>query len=156
MTAPAYVRLVTAVTSALFLIPGCRDIFAPGVALPFPGDAKMMEGLYKDVNKASLEGRKMLFFSNCLGVFIVTLATAKAVTMLTNPEGTFLRRNLMFVFGFTDLLLAACFQKHAALFADLGTSVGPYKVLLLIHGSVLLFDAIARKRTPKSAGKKKK
>lgn len=80
-----------------------------------------------------------------LALLLAGAALAKLVTVFSNPEGTFLRRNLFAAFGIADLAICyACCQ----------ASVTKQGVALFgVEGAALLHDALLR---PRSAAKAKK
>lgn len=50
---------------------------------------------------------QMLFVAHAWGIMVVTIALVKFVTVFTNPEGTFLRRNLFATLGLGKRRLAS-------------------------------------------------
>lgn len=114
MSPPAYVKLCTLLAEGLLLAPGLRNLMAPGAMLPILGDAEFTRGLFGDVTAGTLDGRRALALSQLWGALIVAFGMVKLVTIFTNPEGTFLRRNLMLTIGFGDVLLFAFLQASAS------------------------------------------
>ena len=147
---------IVGASNALFLILGLRDIFFPGTALPMPDDDKLVAAFFGpipvgDCGKKAFDclPGKMLMLSQLWGVLLATVAATKLTCVLTNPEGTFLRRNLFLVFGVSDLLMAYLGQVHGPYLATQGASVTPFCIALGIEGAALLHDALTRDRAEK-------
>ena len=81
-----------------------------------------------------------------VGALITIISASKTTTIMYEGEGTFLRRNLMIVYGSANMYIAFTFIKH---FPGSNAIVG----LLALEGLIYLADGIGRKRTPKE-GKK--
>lgn len=116
MSPPHYVQACTLLAEGYLLSMGVRDLVAPGQPLSLPGDVAVM-GLYGDLSAGTLDGKKALALSQFFGALMVALGLLKLVTVFTNPEGTYLRRNLMLAIGVGDLLIFAFLQVGRALSA---------------------------------------
>ena len=89
MPVPAHVKAVVGIFNATFLVLGMRDIFAPGLGLPMPGDPELVAAFFgplpvgscgkKDVS--CLPG-KMLMLSQLWGVLLSTVAACKVCNRL--------------------------------------------------------------------------
>ena len=65
-------------------------------------------------------------------------------------EGTFLRRNLLLVFGLTDFGIAYIFNSHNEFFlTTYGADASPFVLMLMVEGLAYLSDALFRKRVKK-------
>ena len=88
----------------------------------------------------------MLAACQMLGACVLALALAKLVTVF-HAQGTNLQRNLMLVFGITNLLLFALLYTHTQFLADgYGVSVLAPKSALAVEAAALLLDALTRPR----------
>ena len=154
MPVPAHVKVVIGLCSALFLAAGSRDIIAPGSGLPgMPDDDKVIAAVFgappvgacgkKEVG--CVPGR-MLFVSNGWGLMVVTLSIVKLVTVFSNPEGTFLRRNLFLTLGLSDVLFAGIIYSHEPYFNSQGASAMGFVAAMVVEGLTLLQDAFMRTR----------
>lgn len=157
MPIPTHVKVVVGLCSALFIAAGSRDLIAPGSGLPgMPDDDKVIAAVFgsppvgacgkKEVG--CVPGR-MLFVSNGWGIMVVTLALLKLVTVFSNPEGTFLRRNLFVVMGLSDVFFAWTVYSHEAYFNSQGASAMGFVAAFGVQGLTLLQDALMRTRKPK-------
>lgn len=109
MSPPAYVQLATLLAEGYLLTTGIRDLVAPGYSLPIPGDLALV-GLFGDISAGTLDGQKALALSQLFGAMMVAMAAVKITTIFTNPEGTYLRRNLMLTIGLGNMLVFAFLQ----------------------------------------------
>jgi hypothetical protein len=150
MHVPGYVKLSVFTAEAYLVSTAVRDLLAPGTPLPVVGDAELVKGLWGDVSSVTLESRRMLAQEQFWGACLLALALVKLVTIFTNPEGTFLRRNLMLAIGLADVGVWAVLQQHSQVLSDgYGVSLLPFKCALLLEGSALLLDAVLRPRRVK-------
>jgi hypothetical protein len=158
---PTHVKVVVALTSALLVAAGSRDIFYPGMGLPgLPDDDKTIKAVFgaqpvgscgkKEVG--CVPGR-MLFVSQCWGAMVVTIALTKLTTVFSHLEGTFLRRNLFGVLGLSDVVFAYIIHSHEAYFNSQDASGMGFMAAFAVEGLVLLHDALTRPRAPKKAKK---
>ena len=99
---------------------------------------------------APVEG-VFLFLEQFVGVLLITIALAKLSTIFTHTqESTFLRRNLLLVFGLTDLLAAYYGYLHSAFMMDTyGADIRPYIGIFAVEGLSYVHDALLRKRKVK-------
>ena len=161
MSPPVHVKAIVAFAQSLFLAIGIRDLVATGTPLPLPDEEKLMKMFEADSSMKSSavfrsEGAKM-FFGQLFGCFITTVALVKMTAVFTNLEGTFLRRNLFITLGLCDWLTAGTLLGHDAFFmSSFDVTVKPFIGIMAVEGAVLLFDALFRERSLKSAAKKKK
>ena len=90
----------------------------------------------------------MLCILQAWGILCLTIALLKLTTVFTHTsEGTFLRRNLLIVFGVCNIAFAASFYKNAPFIYDnYGADNTPYAALLTLEGVVYLADALLRPR----------
>ncbi len=138
---------------------GARDLFATGTPLPVIGDDKNMllwgSAIVKKKGRVQMPvDGVMLFIAQSVGMYLITIALIKLVTVFTNVgEGTYLRRNLFLTFGVADLALAYLLYSHQAFFADFtgGGTLLPYVGLLSCEGLVFVMDATMRDRKTKKA-----
>jgi len=100
---------------------------------------------------APVEG-VMLALEQTWGAFTITIAFAKLITVFSNTsEGTFLRRDLLAMFGAMNLVVAYLFNMHLAFLKQkYGFDTYPFVILLSIEGLVYLGDAVLRERKVKS------
>jgi hypothetical protein len=157
---PTHVKAIVALTSALFLAAGGRDIVSPGAGLPLPDDDKVIQSLFGappvgacTASEVGCVPGRLLFLSHGWGMMVVTLALAKVVTVFSHPEGTYLRRNLFLLFGASDLAFGAIVQSHEPLFASRGASALGFVAAFAVEGLVFLHDALTRARPAKKAKK---
>ena len=150
MSPPIHVKAVALLANAAFLAIGCRDMFAREKEL-FPGDDALRESII-----GGHAGAQKFF-----GCLLATLAALKLATVFTNPEGTFLRRNIMAVAGGADLLTV--YLLCSTLGVDDGESLKAAPValqgalaLLVAEGGIFSADVLFRARAPKKAAKGKK
>jgi len=161
MSPPTYVKAVVGLAQTLFLCIGVRDLVATGTPLPLPDEEKLMQifkadGSYRSTATFRSEGA-MLFFGQLFGCFIITIALAKLAIVFTNPEGTFLRRNMFITMGICDLLTAGTLLQHDAYFmSTFDVTVKPFIFLMTLEGAVFLFDALFRPREEKALAEKNK
>ena len=156
MAVPGHVQLVVLLVSVLLLAAGARDMFFPGAGLPIPDDDKVIGAVFgkqpvgacgkKEVG--CVPGR-MLFISQVWGSMVVTITLIKLVTTFSNPEGTYLRRNLFLTLGLCDLVTAYFIYVHEPLFVSQGGSAMGFMAAFGVEGLVLLHDATMRERNPK-------
>ena len=149
MSPPIHVKAVALLANAAFLAVGCRNMFAPEKEL-FPGDDALRESII-----GGHAGAQKFF-----GCLLATLAALKLATVFTNPEGTFLRRNIMAVAGGADLLTV--YLLCSALGVDDGESLKAAPValqgalaLLVAEGGLFSADVLFRARAPKKTTKGK-
>ena len=150
---PLHVKIVVGLCSGLFFVAGSRDIFFSGAALPMPDDDKTIAAVFGAQPVGSC-GKKevgckpgqMLFLAQAWGIMVVTIALTKFVLCFSNPEGTFLRRNLFAVLGLSNLGFASLGFQHEAYFNSQGASAMGFWVAFAVEGAVLLHDAILRTR----------
>jgi len=158
MAPPSHVQAVTALCNVFLLVACCRDVFFPGTPLPLPGEDKLMliwgsktskKGL---MSAAPVEG-VMLMICQGWGLVWATVALCKLITVFTNmQEGTFLRRNLFFVFGTMDMAVAYMFFTFEDFISNaFGASLVPFVALFALEGIVFLQDAAMRPRKRKAA-----
>ena len=145
MSPPSHVKAVALLANAAFLAVGCMDMFASEKEL-FPGYGALRESII-----GGHAGAQKFF-----GCLLATLAALKLVTIFSNPEGTFLRRNLMAAAGGADLL--AVYLLCTTLGVDDGDSLkaapDALKValaLLVVEGGLFSADVLFRGRTKKAA-----
>ena len=102
---------------------------------------------------APVEG-VFLMLEQLVGCFVVAVALAKLAVVFTHTqESTFLRRNLLCVFGFTDVVTAFFMSQHNAFLKETyGADALPFVLVLAAEGVSFLMDALLRERKPK--GKK--
>ena len=134
--------------------------FAPGAALPIPGDAEFMKVWGSTFTvlgsrvAAPVEGANLML-EQTGGAMEIGIAVAKLTTVWTNTqEGTFLRRNLLGVFGVVQLLMAFLLYKHTAFIKDnYGADLTMWSVLTLAEGLIYLGDVLLRERKTKTKKK---
>ena len=149
MPVPTYVKAVTAVASTLFNAAGTRDIVAPGAPLPLPDDDKLMLALW---GLRPLDPSKVLL-AQFIGMMVISIALIKLTAVFTNPEGTFLRRNLFLLFAVLDTAMAYLFVWHESTIKKFGATALPFAAALLLEALVFGVDGYARPR-PVAAKKK--
>eukprot|EP01062_Namystynia_karyoxenos_P034367 TRINITY_DN251_c0_g1_i1.p3 TRINITY_DN251_c0_g1~~TRINITY_DN251_c0_g1_i1.p3 ORF type:complete len:145 (+),score=56.39 TRINITY_DN251_c0_g1_i1:86-520(+) len=138
MSPPMHVKAVCGFTSALRFSYGICDILCPGKAvMPL-----------NDVNDFFFENSpKGNALQQGWGTFLVAMAAAQATTLFTNPEGTFLRKNLLIAYGITDLIQAAVYFKvNQWIQKENGPSLVPFIFLGVVEAAVYLHDAYFRPR----------
>ena len=125
-----------------------------------PGDADFMKVWGSSFTvlgsrvAAPVEGANLML-EQTGGAMQVGLAVAKLTTVWTNTqEGTFLRRNLLGVFGVVQLLMAFLLYKHTAFINDnYGADMTVWSVLTLAEGLIYLGDVLLRERKTKTKKK---
>mmetsp|Transcript_28800 Transcript_28800/g.73954 ORF Transcript_28800/g.73954 Transcript_28800/m.73954 type:complete len:163 (+) Transcript_28800:16-504(+) len=155
---PTHVKWVVGLVEALLVTAGSRDIFFPGMGLPgMPDDDKVIGAVFGSYPNVGSCGKKevgcipgrMLFLSQCWGCMVVTIALLKLVTVFSNPEGTFLRRNLFIVFGLMNLLMGGMILMHEPYFVSQGASALGFFGAFAVEGLVLVADGMMRDRKAK-------
>jgi len=157
MAVPTHVKAIVAAVSMLLLTAGSRDMFYPGLGLPLPDDDKVIGALFGSYPNVGACGKKevgcvpgrLLFLSQAWGLMVVTIALIKVVTTFSNPEGTYLRRNLFVLFGLTDVFFAAVIYVHEPLFTSRGASAMGFMAAFAVEGLTFLQDGLMRARTIK-------
>ncbi len=157
MSPPIHVKVVTLLINGLFLAVGLRDTFSPDTNL-LPDDAKMIPLFFgNDKSNVPLQGSyKLVVTQMFCGCMLATVSAAKLATILTNPEGTFLRRNLMVVFGIFDVLFAYLMFEKRSVVDKANADIRPFAAMFLVEGAVFLTDALLRDRSTKPAARGKK
>mmetsp|Transcript_41309 Transcript_41309/g.132848 ORF Transcript_41309/g.132848 Transcript_41309/m.132848 type:complete len:162 (+) Transcript_41309:71-556(+) len=161
MTVPLHLQLVMGALNALFFVLGLRDVYFPGVALPIPDDDKLVQAYFGplpvgECSKLAYDcyPGKMLVLSQSWGAVLATVSATKLVVAFSNPEGTFLRRNLFLLFAICDLHFAYIARGFGDYLASQSASVAPLVGGMLLEAALLLLDVGLRTRTPKKIRKK--
>lgn len=149
---PLHVKAVAIAAELLIAACAIRDMFWAGTPLPLSPDAELQSKLWAPALASKANPNLVLMLLNVNGACMLALMLSKSVALFTNPEGTFLRRNMLAALGLGDLAIAAFWQRYN-LHMSIGASDLHYKAALLLEGSAFLFDAIARKRPIKHGAK---
>ena len=96
-------------------------------------------------------------YSTLLGGWLIVIVAVKLTTVFSaGDEGTYLRRNILFAFGITEILL--CVLLLTKIEGGLNAAGGSIKrlvALMILEGVVFVADAVLRKRPMKKKGGKK-
>ena len=144
MSPPIHVKAIVGLVQGTFLVLGLRDVFSPATFV-FPDDEKLLGAVFGGAGTPT---------QAFMGVLLVTLACAKLTTVFSNPEGTFLRRNLLLVFGALDLFFTYVIVTNMNTGKLAEVDFKPWIGVVGLEGAVLLQDGAMRDRSTKK-GKKK-
>jgi len=144
---PGQVCEVVALPSACFLFCSCYFIFAPRNAPNLPILIRFCFDSF----------HVQVAYSNILGFALLTLVASKLTTLFSGKEGTYLRRNLLIVFGAMDIVMATSLLRFERGFKVSGASIKGLCLLTFTEGAVFLYDAFVRPRPrkPSSSAKDK-
>ena len=156
---PLHVQAIAVLVNSLGIIMGLRDMFAPGMPIPWiPDDDKyqLIWG-FSQTKKGGLvatpiEGAMRVIVQEH-GVLFLFVALFKLATVFSHmSEGTFLRRNLLILNGLACLMYAyVCMGSHATLKDTIGFDNSGVVAMFAIEGGVYRADALLRKRKTKAA-----
>lgn len=150
---PFYIKAISVLSSFVFGSVASRNIFRPGQPIFLPNDANLQLFFYG--GSQLTRGQECL--SNLTGhMTLIVIGTKLATVFSATSEGTFLRRNLLVVFGVTQVLTGiSIFSRFEG---DLNQAGGSFKGLagvMIVEGSMFLYDALFRARPVKKDKSKK-
>lgn len=94
---------------------------------------------------------KQVAYSNILGCTLLSLVASKLVTLFSTKEGTFLRRNLLLIYGAMDIFLAGRSLMFEKEFHTAGATTKGLSFITLLEGTAFLYDAVFRERKVKAS-----
>jgi len=148
---PLHVKLVSILSSTIFLLFAMRNIFSPEKPIPILPDNDPLQAFawpfawgYGDVD------RSQVYLSNIIGFLLLYMVVTKLVAVFSVKEGTFLRRNMLAAIGILDVLFGV--SMYARFESDLNASRSSLQGLTLVftvEGIIYLHDAKFRARPVK-------
>ena len=93
----------------------------------------------------------MAWIFQLFGSFMLMSAFAKLTVVFGHSEGTFLRQQLLFVFGCLDLVCARVVFSYDGFGEKTFDVLGGFGILHAIEGVAFISDAIFRERVAKDA-----
>jgi|MDSW01.1.fsa_nt_gb hypothetical protein len=147
MPVPLPVKIASAVLNIVVVLAGLRNVFAPGEPIPLPDDNLFQAHFHGEPPSDS----KMAWIFQLFGSFMLMSAFAKLTVVFGHSEGTFLRQQLLFVFGCLDLVCARVVFSYDGFGEKTFDVLGGFGILHAIEGVAFISDAIFRERVAKDA-----